>query len=128
MLWFDPHEACGNGKLQIANGKVAIRLGQIGSSGRFSVMTPQTFRHKIVVKGDRNILDYIAGNLNLNQPGQVVKRSDPSDVEVTEDQMRLMRGGMPIQFGTTRVEISFNSNVEEIKSYLREHFPNLRVE
>ena len=91
-------------------------------------MTPQTFRHKIIVKGDRNILDYIAGNLSLNQPGQVVKRSDPGDVEVTAEQMQLMRGGMPLQFGTTRLEISFNSNVDQIKAFLRENFPNLTVE
>lgn len=91
-------------------------------------MTPQAFRHKIIVKGDANILDYIASNLNLNQPGQVVKRSDPSDVKCTDEQMQLMRGGMKIQFGTTRLEISFNNNLDELKSYFRENFPKLTVE
>jgi hypothetical protein len=105
-----------------------FRLGQIGGSGKIAVMTPQTFRHKITVKGDPNILNYLASNLNLNQPGQVVKRSDPSDVHVTDEQRQLMRGGMPIQFGTTRLEISFNSNVEQIKSFIRENFPKLTVE
>jgi hypothetical protein len=91
-------------------------------------MTPQTFRHKITLKGDPNVLNYIASNLNLNQPGKVVKCSDPKDVEVTDEQMQLMRAGMTIQFGTTRLEISFNSNIDEIKSFLRKNFPNLTVE
>ena len=73
-------------------------------------------------------MDYIAGNLNLNQPGHVVKHSDPGDVKVTDEQMQLMRGGMPIQFGTTRLEISFDSNIDQIKSFIRENFPNLTVE
>lgn len=91
-------------------------------------MTPQAFRHKIIVKGDPNVLNYLASNLNLNQPGQVLKRSDPGDVKVTDDQMRLMRGGMPIQFGTTRLEISFNHNLDQLKSFIRENFPKLTVE
>jgi len=91
-------------------------------------MTPQTFRHKITLKGDPKILDYIASNLNLNQPGQVVKRSDPSDVKPTDEQLQLMRGGMRIQFGTTRLEISFDSNIDQLKSFFRENFPNLMVE
>ncbi len=73
-------------------------------------------------------MDYIAGNLNLGQPGHVVKLSDPSDVKATEEQLKLMRGGMPIQFGTTRLEISFNSNIDEVKSFFRGNFPNLTVE
>lgn len=91
-------------------------------------MTPQSFRHTIIVKGDPNILNYLAGNLNLNQPGHVVKQSDPNDVKVTDEQMQLMRGGMPIQFGTTRVEISFDRNIDQIKSFIRENFPDLTVE
>jgi len=91
-------------------------------------MTPQGFRHKITVKGDPRILDYIAGNLNLNQQGRVVKLSDPKDVKVTEEQEQLMRGGMKIQFGTTRLEISFDSNIDELKSLILEKFPNLTVE
>jgi hypothetical protein len=92
------------------------------------VMTPQTFRHKITVKGDANVLNYLASNLNLNQPGQVLKRSDPGDVNLTDDQRQLMQGGMPIQFGTTRLEISFNNNIDQIKAFLQENFPNLTVE
>lgn len=91
-------------------------------------MTPQSFRHKITVKGDPNILNYLAGNLNLNQPGRIVKQSDPSDVKITDEQMQLMRGGMPIQFGTTRLEIFFDNNVDEIKSFLLKQFPNVTVE
>lgn len=91
-------------------------------------MTPQTFRHKIIVKGDPNVLNYLASNLNLNQPGQILKRSDPGDVRVTDEQLQLIRGGMPIQFGTTRLEISFNMNIEQIKSFIRENFPKLTVE
>lgn len=91
-------------------------------------MNPQTFRHKIIVKGDPNILNYLASNLNLNQPGQVVKRSDPSDVKPTAEQLQLMRGGMPIQFGTTRLEISFDSNADQIKAFILQNFPKLTVE
>jgi hypothetical protein len=91
-------------------------------------MTPQTFRHKITVKGDPNVLNYLASNLNLNQPGHVVKRSDPRDVRVTDEQRQLMQGGMPIQFGTTRLEISFNNNIDQIKAFLLENFPDLTVE
>jgi hypothetical protein len=93
-----------------------------------AVMTPQTFRHKITVRGDSTSLNYIASNLNLNQPGRVVKHSDPNDVEITEEQRQLMRGGMPIQFGTTRLEISFDSNLDQVKAFIRDKFPNLRVE
>ena len=107
---------------------LSIRLGQIGGTGKIPAMTPQTFRHKITVKGDSQILDYLASNLNLNQPGDIVKRSDPGDVKVTDEQRQLMRGGMRIQFGTTRLEISFNSNIDELKSYFRENFPNLTIE
>lgn len=91
-------------------------------------MTPQTFRHKITVKGDSHTLNYIAGNLNLNQPSHVVKLSDPKDVEITDEQRELMRGGMKIQFGTTRLEISFDNHIDQVKSFIRENFPNLRVE
>lgn len=105
-----------------------IRLGQFRGSDKIPAMTPQTFRHKITVKGDSNILNYIAGNLNLHQPSRVVKLSDPSDVEITDEQRQLMRGGMRIQFGTTRLEISFDSNIDQVKSFIRENFPNLRVE
>jgi len=91
-------------------------------------MTPQTFRHTITVKGDPNILNYLASNLNLNQPGRVLKRSDPRDVHVTDEQRQLMQGGMPIQFGTTRLEISFNNNIDQIKTFILENFPDLTVE
>ena len=91
-------------------------------------MTPQSFRHTITVKGDSNVLNYLAGNLNLNQPGHVVKHSDPRDVHVTDEQRKLMQAGMPIQFGTTRLEISFNNNIDQIKAFLLENFPNLTVE
>ena len=91
-------------------------------------MTPQTFRHTITVKGDPNVLNYLASNLNLNQPGHVVKLSDARDVHVTDEQRQLMKGGMPIQFGTTRLEISFNNNIDEIKTFLLANFPNLTVE
>jgi len=91
-------------------------------------MTSQTFRHKITVKGDPNVLNYIAANLNLNQPAHVVKHSDPKDVKVTEEQEQLMRAGMRIQFGTTRLEIYFDSHLDQVKSFIREKFPNLTVE
>ena len=80
------------------------------------------------VHGAKLLLDYIASNLNLHRPGRVVKLSDPSDVEITYEQRQLMRGGMPIQFGTTRLEISFDSNLDQVKSFIRENFPNLTVE
>ncbi len=108
--------------------QLPIRLGQIGGFGRIAGMTPQTFRYKITVKGDPNVLNYLASNLNLNQPGQVVKRSDPGDVKPTEAQLQLMRGGMPIQFGTTRLEISFDNNVDAIKAFIQQNFPKLTVE
>ena len=91
-------------------------------------MTPQIFHHTITVKGDPNVLNYLAGHLNLNQPGRVEKHSDPGDVKVTDEQRRLMQGGMPLQFGTTRLEISFNNNIDQIKAFLRENFPDLTVE
>ena len=91
-------------------------------------MTPEAFRYSITVKGDPNTLDYIASHLNLNQPGRVVRHSDPNDVQITDEQRQLMQGGMKIQFGTTRLEISFNSNIDEIKSFIRGQFPNLTVD
>jgi len=39
-----------------------------------------------------------------------------------------MRGGMPIQFGTTRLEISFDNNVDAIKAFIQQNFPKLTVE
>jgi hypothetical protein len=87
-----------------------------------------TFRHTISVKGDSEILDFIYGNLILNgQRPRIVKHSDPNDVKKTDEQMQQMLRDQPIMFGTTRLEISFNSNLEQMKEFILKKFPNVTV-
>ena len=88
-------------------------------------MTP---RQTISVRGDSEILDYIAANLKGDgNPFTFVKYSDPSHVEMTDEQKRQLFSGKMVTFGTTQLDISFNGDKEKMKQFILQKFPKLTI-
>jgi hypothetical protein len=86
------------------------------------------FEHTLIVKGSSQDLDAIFSGLHLDpSAGQIVRHGDPADVKLTSEQTRQMLSGNPLFFGTTRVEIRFNGNKDELKQSILKRFPKVTI-
>ena len=82
---------------------------------------------KFVIKGSPQDLDGIHRRLSFPpDKGRLEKYSDTNDLDIPAAVLTAL-GDKPLNLGTTRLEIEFDGNSEELKESILQRFPKVTV-